>query len=65
MHCATDTFGHFGERNKGAEDPYIQMIGGEFIVHGRQQEVRLEVVDPEFPDRVFGPSFRLTDEWYA
>ena len=34
MHCATDTFGHHGPRNKGAEDPYIQMIGGEFVGHG-------------------------------
>ena len=30
MHCATDTFGHHPPRNKGADDPYIQMIGGEF-----------------------------------
>jgi type 1 glutamine amidotransferase len=66
MHCATDTFGHHGKRNKGAEDPYIQMIGGEFIVHGAQQEVTLKVVDPDFPGaRPFGSSFRLKDEWYA
>ncbi len=40
MHCATDTFGHFAPRNKGADDPYIQMIGGEFITHGDQQELQ-------------------------
>ena len=49
MHCATDTFGHHGKRNKGAEDPYIQMIGGEFVTHGAQQEVRIDIVDPDFP----------------
>lgn len=70
MHCATDTFGHHGRRNKGAEDPYIQMIGGEFVTHGAQQEVELEVVDPKFPGIAegfgsSGKSFRITDEWYA
>ena len=49
MHCAADTFGHFGRRNKGAEDPYIQMIGGEFVSHGAQQESQIEIADPEFP----------------
>ena len=49
MHCATDTFGHHGQRNKGAEDPYIQMIGGEFITHGNQQPSRIDIADPAFP----------------
>ena len=44
MHCATDTFGHHGARNKGADDPYIQMIGAEFIVHGAQQPSRIDIV---------------------
>ncbi len=70
MHCAADTFGHFAPRNKGAEDPYIQMIGGEFIIHGAQQEVEIDIVDPKFPGIASGfgssgPSFRITDEWYA
>jgi uncharacterized protein len=70
MHCATDTFGHFGKRSKGAEDPYIQMIGGEFIVHGAQQVVRIDIVDPEFPGLAkgfgkSGSSFNIQDEWYA
>lgn len=70
MHCATDTFGHFGKRNKGAEDPYIQMIGGEFIVHGAQQPSRIDIADPAFPGiaKGFGSagnSFTITDEWYA
>ncbi|MFI5457376.1 MAG: ThuA domain-containing protein [Isosphaerales bacterium] len=70
MHCAADTFGHFGTRNKGADDPYIQMIGGEFIIHGAQQESRIEIVDAAFPGLAkgfgsLGRSFTITDEWYA
>ncbi|QEH34442.1 Trehalose utilization [Aquisphaera giovannonii] len=69
MHSATDTFGHHAPRNKGGEDPYIQMIGGEFIIHGAQQPSQIDVVDPHFPglEKGFGESgqFTLTDEWYA
>jgi len=62
MHCATDTF-HSPE---GRLDPYIEMIGGEFIRHGAQQTVQIDVADPNFPGaKAFGPSFRILDEWYA
>jgi len=63
MHCATDTF-----HSKGNEiDPYIEMIGGEFIIHGVQQEVKLDICDPNFPGvEKFGTaSFEILDEWYA
>jgi len=70
MHCAADTFGHFGKRNKGMDDPYIQMIGGEFVSHGPQQVATIEVADSKFPgmDKGFGssgPTFTINDEWYA
>jgi type 1 glutamine amidotransferase len=70
MHCAADTFGHFPPRNKGREDPYIQMIGGEFVSHGPQQMATIEVVDPKFPGMAhgfgsLGKSFTINDEWYA
>ncbi len=70
MHCASDTFGHHGKRNKGANDPYIQMLGGEFIVHGAQQECQIDIVDPKFPGVADGfgregHSFRMKEEWYA
>jgi uncharacterized protein len=70
MHCAADTFGHFAPRDKGAEDPYIQMIGGEFIIHGDQQKSKIVIADPEFPGVSAGfgkegKSFDITDEWYA
>ncbi len=70
LHCATDTFGHHGRRNKGADDPYIQMIGGEFITHGDQQDCKIAIADPEFPGVAAGfgkkgKSFTIKDEWYA
>jgi type 1 glutamine amidotransferase len=68
MHCATDTFGK--HRKKGADDAYIQMIGGEFNGHGDQQKCKIEIADPEFPgiNNGFGKegkSFEINDEWYA
>lgn len=62
MHCATDTF-----HSRGDEvDPYIRMIGGEFIVHGAQQVAKLFVADSRFPGAsAFGEKFEINDEWYA
>ena len=63
MHCADDTY-HSPPR--GPVDPYIKMIGGEFISHGAQQKSNLIVVDPEFPGaKGFGTTFALLDEWYS
>ena len=65
IHCATDTFGH--HRDRGADDPYIQLIGGEFSGHDKQQEATIRIADGKFPGAsAFGEgSFRLNDEWYA
>ena len=65
IHCATDTFGH--HRKLGLDDPYIQMIGGEFAGHGSQQVSTIEVADPGFPGASgFGSeSFKINDEWYT
>jgi len=64
-HCATDTFGQ--HRGMGAEDPYIQLIGGEFAGHGAQQEATISIADPDFPGaKAFGEGeFKINDEWYA
>jgi type 1 glutamine amidotransferase len=78
-HSATDTF-HTGERedmpadqvptrdkNYGdAADPYVRMIGAEFIHHDKQQVAAMRVADPKFPgfkDRA--PEFKLMEEWYS
>src|SRR5437868_2397054 len=68
-HCASDTFHSPGERNQNQEgdalDPYIRMLGGEFIVHGAQQSAKMRVVDPKFPGGVGVKAFEMHEEWYA
>ncbi len=60
IHCASDTF-HGPE---GEIDPYIAMLGGEFIVHGKQQESKSVVVDAKFPGSP-RDDFKLVEEWYS
>ncbi len=68
-HCATDTFHSPGNRLKNEElskvDPYIAMIGGEFIRHGAQQKSTMHVVDHSFPGLQGVSDFRIAEEWYA
>jgi type 1 glutamine amidotransferase len=47
-------------------DPYIAMLGGEFIRHGPQQVATQRVADNTFPgcDNL-GSSFDSMDEWYT
>ena len=77
-HCAADTFhspnhAHAETRYKddapGQTDPYIAMLGGEFIIHGsepRLQTTDLIVNDPKFPglEGVASP-VEFTEEWYS
>lgn len=68
IHSATDTFHSAGPafENQTQRDPFINMIGGEFIRHGRQQEALMRVVDSVFAGmRIAGEGFRLFEEWYA
>ena len=70
FHCASDTFHSPGERDAtqppDQRDPYIDMLGGEFITHGAQQPATMKVVDPKFPGAAdLGPSFRKHEEWYT
>jgi uncharacterized protein len=78
IHAATDTFHTppdsqdnrytaYGDKS----DPYIKMIGGEFIIHGQQNDPRLQtanviIEDPKFPglEGVKSP-VSLMDEWYS
>jgi uncharacterized protein len=69
-HSASDTFHSKGEKfqtqSPEARDPYIRMLGGEFIRHGPQQEATMKLVSPHFPgcENIKG-EFRLKDEWYS
>ncbi len=73
-HSATDTFhspeylksdaGHYVSDGDNA-DPYIKMIGAEFIVHGSQQHARMINVDPSFPGLgAVKADFAPQEEWY-
>jgi len=78
FHSATDTFHsphhvrgtveilrNIDEKGEDEFDPYIKMIGGEFIVHGKQQESALIPVDPNFPGAAGFKDKRFIEEWYA
>lgn len=70
IHAADDSFhspgGAFENQPEEKRDPYIRMIGGEFIRHGPQQEAGMRVVSPKFPGcEDLPPVFRLNDEWYT
>ncbi len=74
-HCAADTFHspnyeHADTRYKDdapdQRDPYIAMLGGEFIIHGAQQHSRMIPVDPRFPGmKDFPENFDPLEEWYS
>lgn len=74
IHAASDTFhsaGHQGAgknstQPEGDRDEYIQMVGGEFIIHGAQQPARQIVADANFPGVSQVPAdFGPNEEWYA
>ncbi len=74
-HSASDTFHTANEATKGPDryknhgedaDPYVKMLGGEFIKHGAQQKATMKVIDPKFPGfEKAGAGFDLQEEWYS
>ena len=58
---AADTFHSPGDQAAAQpvdeRDPYINMLGGEFIVHGSQQEATMTVVDSKFPGAKLAAKF--------
>jgi uncharacterized protein len=74
-HSASDTFHTSNEAAKGPDrylnhgeqaDPYVRLIGGEFIKHGAQQEAKNKVIDPKFPGfEKVGAEFSFAEEWYS
>ena len=75
LHSASDSFHSPGGEEKTAPrfhadgdnaDPYVKMLGGEFIMHGAQQNSHLIVVDPQFPGVKAVPTDnRIYEEWYS
>jgi type 1 glutamine amidotransferase len=78
VHAASDTFHTQPDPKDGSNryiahgeksDPYLRMLGGEFITHGsapRLQTANIIVNDPRFPGLEGVPSpFSFEDEWYS
>jgi uncharacterized protein len=74
-HSASDTFHTNNEAVKGpdrfrnfgdAVDPYVKVLGAEFIRHGAQQEAKNRVIDHKFPGfEKLGADYSLLEEWYS
>ncbi len=68
-HCGSDTFHTKGdsrsEQPREQRDPYIAMLGGEFISHGPQQKARQIITSPTFPGLSGIESLELNEEWYS
>ena len=79
LHAASDTF-HTGESGGGnnpitgnryknfgdAADPYLKLLGGEFLKHNAQQVAKARVIDPAFPGFAgVGDVLEVTEEWYS
>jgi hypothetical protein len=53
-------------KNSDKVDPYIALVGGEFISHGPQQKATMRVTSPKFPGvEKLGDKFELLEEWYT
>ncbi len=64
IHSAAATF-HRPER-ADEPDPYIRMLGGAFIHHGRQQTATVSLPDPAFPGcGALGRAWTCHEEWYS
>jgi uncharacterized protein len=74
-HSAADTFHSPGSKEHGPAryiddgpnaDPYIKMLGAEFITHGSQQRAHQICVDTNFPGMSAVPDdFGPLEEWYS
>jgi type 1 glutamine amidotransferase len=68
-HCASDTYhstgAQFENQDPSKRDPYIAMIGGEFIRHGAQQKGWMRVADEKFPAVKDVKDYEMMEEWYS
>lgn len=61
-HCGADTLHSQGD----TISPYIDMLGGEFVVHGKQFVGSVTVVDPAHPAMTRFPNgWTHLEEWYT
>lgn len=75
FHSAADTFHGTGWKHSellrapeevSTPDPYHVMLGGEFIMHGKQNEkVSLRVIDDKFPGAAGFKDVAFPEEWYS
>ncbi len=78
IHAASDTFHTQPDPQDNSNrylahgeqsDPYLRMLGGEFITHGstpRLQDTNLIVNDPKFPGlEGVSSQIKFNDEWYS
>jgi type 1 glutamine amidotransferase len=75
LHSASDSFHSPGGAEKTAPrfhedgdnaDPYVKMLGGEFMLHQTQQKSHLIVIDPKFPGVDAVPADnQIFEEWYS
>lgn len=55
-----------GDQPNEKIDPFLAMLGAEFVAHGPQQKAVMRVTSPGFPGlKGIGDSFELLEEWYA
>ncbi|MBT5900942.1 MAG: ThuA domain-containing protein [Opitutaceae bacterium] len=61
-----DARGNRYRLNGEASDPYIKMLGGEFINHGPQQVATARVIDSDFPGyEGLATEVTVKEEWYS
>jgi type 1 glutamine amidotransferase len=60
VHSSSDTFHGKGD----VVDPYIKMIGGEFLGHNAQEGCRIVAVDEDWGPIKGLKTFTKTEEWY-
>jgi len=63
VHAGNDAFHTPKDQEK--PDPFVAMLGAEFLTHGAQQKARQIVADPKFPGLEGVSDFELMDEWYV
>lgn len=62
-HCGSDTL---HRTDAAPESPYLDMLGGEFLTHGKQFVGKLIVVDKDHPAMAhFQDGWEVNDEWYT